>query len=168
VDPAQGVRLNVKGTANVLEAARRCGVKRVVMASSKAAYETEFAVLRFGATIGPGKIERHGGNFSRYSVIIEHGMAWHGGQSDPWFPTLRRPGSAPADPGEAAILHGLAILQIVVLQYLIVFVAVIQVDTDLRADDLAVLLLVGCAVVRRQSWESALLMGRRKAAYLKP
>ncbi len=27
VDPAQGVRLNVGGTANVLEAARRCGVK---------------------------------------------------------------------------------------------------------------------------------------------
>ena len=38
VDPAQGVRLNVGGTANVLEAARRCGVKRVVTASSKAAY----------------------------------------------------------------------------------------------------------------------------------
>jgi UDP-glucose 4-epimerase len=120
VDPAQGVRLNVEGTANVLEAARRCGVKRVIMASSKAAYGpargthaaphyvpvpetlqpepntvygitkyssemlgnwyaatygTEFAALRFGATIGPGKIERHGGNFSRYSVIIEHGMA---------------------------------------------------------------------------------------------
>ena len=37
VDPAQGVRLNVGGTANVLEAARRCGVKPVVMASSKAA-----------------------------------------------------------------------------------------------------------------------------------
>ena len=119
VDPALAIRLNVEGTANVLEAARRNGVKRVVMASSKAAYgpargehaaprympvpETlqpepntvygitkyssemlgnwyanthgiEFAALRFGATIGPGKIERHGGTFSRYSVIIEHGM----------------------------------------------------------------------------------------------
>ena len=120
VDPAIAVRLNVEGTANVLEAAKRNGVKRVVMASSKAAYgpargehaapsylpvpETlqpepntvygitkyssemlgdwyaithgiEFAALRFGATIGPGKIERHGGTFSRYSVIIEHGIA---------------------------------------------------------------------------------------------
>jgi nucleoside-diphosphate-sugar epimerase len=119
-EPAVGVRLNVEGTANVLEAAKRNGVKRVVMASSKAAYgpargehaaprympvpETlhpepntvygitkytsemlgnwyasthgiEFAALRFGATIGPGKIERHGGTFSRYNVIIEHGIA---------------------------------------------------------------------------------------------
>ena len=120
VDPALAVRLNIEGTANVLEAARRNGVQRVVMASSKAAYGpargahaaprympvpetlqpepntvygitkyssemlgnwyastygTEFAALRFGATIGPGKIERHGGTFSRYSVIIEHGVA---------------------------------------------------------------------------------------------
>ncbi|MES2977820.1 MAG: NAD(P)-dependent oxidoreductase [Pseudomonadota bacterium] len=120
VEPAVGIRLNVEGTAHVLDAAKRNGVKRVVMASSKAAYgpargehaaprylpvaETmlpepntvygitkyasemlgnwyarthgiEFAALRFGATIGPGKIERHGGTFSRYSVIIEHGMA---------------------------------------------------------------------------------------------
>jgi nucleoside-diphosphate-sugar epimerase len=35
----------------------------------------EFIALRFGATIGPGKIARHGGSFSRYSVILEHAMA---------------------------------------------------------------------------------------------
>jgi len=119
VDPAAAIRLNVEGTAHVLEAARNNGVKRVVMASTKAVYgrvkgsfapptyapvpetcaapETvygiskwtsellgrwyankygiEFVALRFGATIGPGKIARHGGSFSRYSVIIESAMA---------------------------------------------------------------------------------------------
>jgi UDP-glucose 4-epimerase len=119
-DPAAAVRLNVEGTANVLEAARKNGVKRVVMASTKAVYGPatgiydaptytplpesklpepqtvygitklsseqlgrwysdqhgiEFIALRFGATIGPGKIARHGGAFSRYSVIVENAMA---------------------------------------------------------------------------------------------
>ena len=119
VDPAAAVRLNVEGTANVLEAAKNNGVKRVVMASTKAVYgrvkgefdaptyapvpETlsapdtmygitkwtsellgrwyskthgiEFIALRFAATIGPGKIARHGGSYSRYSVILENAMA---------------------------------------------------------------------------------------------
>lgn len=35
----------------------------------------EFIALRFGATIGPGKIARHGGALSRYSVIVENAMA---------------------------------------------------------------------------------------------
>ena len=119
-DPAAAIRLNVEGTANVLEAARNNGVRRVVMASSKAVYGNvrgdfdapsyapvpesllpepvtvygiskwtsellgswygknhgiEFIALRFGATIGPGKIARHGGSFSRYSVILENAMA---------------------------------------------------------------------------------------------
>ena len=34
-----------------------------------------FIALRFGATIGPGKIARHGGSYSRYSVVIENAMA---------------------------------------------------------------------------------------------
>lgn len=119
VNPPLAIRLNVEGTANVLEAAKNNGVKRVVMASSKGVYgrakgqydapsytpipETladpdnvygiskwtsellgrwyrqkhgvEFVALRFGATIGPGKIARHGGSFSRYSVVIENAMA---------------------------------------------------------------------------------------------
>ena len=119
VNPAAAIRLNVEGTANVLEAARSNGVKRVVMASTKAVYgrvkgefqaptyapvpetlaapETvygitkwtsellgrwyrknhgiEFIALRFAATIGPGKIARHGGSYSRYSVIVESAMA---------------------------------------------------------------------------------------------
>jgi UDP-glucose 4-epimerase len=118
--PALGMQINVGGAANVLEAARKHGVKRVVMASSKAAYSpisgefahptyrpmpetapaepatvygisklagellgrwfrdrhgVEFAALRFGSTIGPGKISRHGGAHSRYSVIMENPMA---------------------------------------------------------------------------------------------
>ena len=119
VDPAAATRLNIEGTANILEAAKNHGVKRVVMASSKAVYgnvsgeyaapayrpvpETasnpvtvygitkwtcellgqwyqqthgiEFIALRFGATIGPGKIARHGGSYSRYSVVVENAMA---------------------------------------------------------------------------------------------
>jgi UDP-glucose 4-epimerase len=119
-DPATAVRANVEGAAIVLEAARQHGVKRVVMASSKAVYGpatgaygypdyapipedaplnpttvygiTKFAAeqlaafyrrthglevasVRFGATIGPGKIARHGGSFSRYSTILEGAMA---------------------------------------------------------------------------------------------
>jgi UDP-glucose 4-epimerase len=35
----------------------------------------EVASLRFGATIGPGKIARHGGSFSRFSTILENAMA---------------------------------------------------------------------------------------------
>lgn len=34
----------------------------------------QFVALRMGATIGPGKISRHGGMFSRYSVILESAM----------------------------------------------------------------------------------------------
>lgn len=37
-NPGLAVRMNVEGTANVLEAAVRCNVKRVVYASAKAAY----------------------------------------------------------------------------------------------------------------------------------
>lgn len=119
-DPAAAVRLNIEGTANVLEAARRQGVARVVLASTKAVYgamqgvyaeptntpapetlvpapATVYGItklaceqlaawyrrahgmsvgsLRFAATIGPGKIARHGGSFSRYSVVLENAMA---------------------------------------------------------------------------------------------
>ncbi len=118
VDPMAAIRLNMEGTANVLEAARNNGVRRVVMASTKAVYGEvageyraptlrpvpesranpatmygitkygsemlgqwyarahgiEFIALRFGATIGPGKIARHGGSYSRYSVVLEHAM----------------------------------------------------------------------------------------------
>lgn len=35
----------------------------------------EVVSLRFAATIGPGKIARHGGSYSRYSVLLEHGMS---------------------------------------------------------------------------------------------
>lgn len=35
----------------------------------------EFAALRFGATVGPGKITRHGGSYSRYNMILESAMA---------------------------------------------------------------------------------------------
>lgn len=118
VDPVAAIRLNMEGTANVLEAARKHAVKRVVMASTKAVYGevtgdhraptlrpvpeslanpstmygitkyscemlgrwyarnhgVEFIALRFGATVGPGKIARHGGSYSRYSVMLEHSM----------------------------------------------------------------------------------------------
>jgi UDP-glucose 4-epimerase len=37
-NPAAAIRLNAEGTANVLEAAKNNGVKRVVMASTKAVY----------------------------------------------------------------------------------------------------------------------------------
>lgn len=40
-----------------------------------ATHGMEVASLRFAATIGPGKIARHGGSYSRYSVILEHAMA---------------------------------------------------------------------------------------------
>jgi UDP-glucose 4-epimerase len=118
--PPLGIHINVGSTANVLDAARNNGVKRVIAASSKAAYAPiagdfshpdyrplpessvsqpttvygitklagellgrwyknnhglEFAALRFGSTIGPGKITRHGGAHSRYSVILENAMA---------------------------------------------------------------------------------------------
>lgn len=120
VEPAAAVRLNIESTVNVLEAAKNHGIKRVVMASTKAVYGPatgiydapdyqpvpesrlpdpqtvygitklsseqlgqwygkkhgiEFIALRFGATIGPGKIARHGGLLSRYSVIVENAMA---------------------------------------------------------------------------------------------
>lgn len=118
IDPIAAIRLNLEGSANVLEAARKNGVKRVVMASSKAVYGEvsgeyraptnrpipesqsdpatmygitkfssemlgrwyarthgfEFIALRFAATVGPGKIARHGGSYSRYSVVLEHAM----------------------------------------------------------------------------------------------
>lgn len=118
--PPKGVRGNIEGTANILEAAKNHGAKRVLIASSKAVYapiagefaqptyrpvpETgalapatvygitkyacemlaawyrrqhglEVAALRFGSTIGPGKITRHGGAQSRYSVIVENALA---------------------------------------------------------------------------------------------
>jgi nucleoside-diphosphate-sugar epimerase len=119
-DPAKGIRANVEGTAIVLDAARKNGAKRVILASSKAVYGPtrgefgpkdyrpmpedtplapntvygiskvaaeelarffkrthglEVASLRFGATIGPGKIARHGGAFSRFSIIVENPLA---------------------------------------------------------------------------------------------
>lgn len=119
-DPLTGIRANTEGAVTVLEAARKCGVKRVVLASSKAVYGppaeghgyptyrpipeditlrpttvygiskmaaeqlatlyrnthgVEVACVRFGATIGPGKIARHGGSYSRFSTIIESAMA---------------------------------------------------------------------------------------------
>lgn len=118
VDPAAATRINIEGTVNIMEAAKKYGVKRVVMASTKAVYgnvsgeyaapnyqpvpETfsnpvtvygitkwtcellgqwyqkthgiEFIALRFGATIGPGKIARHGGSYSRYSVVLENAI----------------------------------------------------------------------------------------------
>ena len=121
-DPAAAVRLNIEGTAHVLQAAVDNGVARVVLASSKAVYgrmqgayaaptyapvpetlhpepDTVYGIskgaceqladwyrrqhgldcvaLRFAATIGPGKIARHGGSFSRHSVIVENAMAGH-------------------------------------------------------------------------------------------
>ena len=45
-DPVRAVRLNVEGTARILEAARHSGVGRVVLASS---------VWVYGATVGPGE-----------------------------------------------------------------------------------------------------------------
>lgn len=119
-DPALAARINIEGVANVLDAARRNGVSRVVLASSKAVYgeaDGEYGppdyrpisenmppkptavygitklggellgrwfrkqhglsvvALRFGATIGPGKIGRHGGGFGRFSAILENSMA---------------------------------------------------------------------------------------------
>ncbi|MHC1548056.1 NAD-dependent epimerase/dehydratase family protein [Phyllobacterium sp. K27] len=38
-DPSEAISVNVGGTANVLEMARRCGVRRVVFASTSAVYE---------------------------------------------------------------------------------------------------------------------------------
>lgn len=38
--PQETVKINVEGTANVLEAAKQCGIKRVVFASSAAVYGT--------------------------------------------------------------------------------------------------------------------------------
>lgn len=46
-DPVQAVRLNVEGTARVLEAARHCGVGRVLLAST---------VWVYGAAVGPGEL----------------------------------------------------------------------------------------------------------------
>lgn len=119
-DPAMGMRVNSEGTAIVLAAAVKIGIKRVILASSKNVYGPargphtnpeyapipedyrpdpqsiygigklaseflgrwyarnhgiEFAALRFGATVGPGKISRHGSHYSRYNVILESAMA---------------------------------------------------------------------------------------------
>lgn len=119
-NPALGMRINAEGTANVLAAALKNGVARVVMTSSKAVYGAasgryghphyepmpedkapqpvtvygigklasehlgrwyaakhglQFAALRCGSTVGPGKISRHGGSFSRLSLILESAMA---------------------------------------------------------------------------------------------
>ena len=41
----------------------------------KRTHGLQVASLRFGATIGPGKIARHGGSFSRFSTILENAMA---------------------------------------------------------------------------------------------
>jgi len=38
-------------------------------------HNVEVTCVRFGATIGPGKIARHGGSYSRFSTIIENAMA---------------------------------------------------------------------------------------------
>lgn len=38
-DPQAAIRVNIEGTARVLEAARRCGVRRVIFASTSAVYE---------------------------------------------------------------------------------------------------------------------------------
>lgn len=118
-DPPTAARVAVEGAANVLEAARVVGVRRVVFASSKAVYGPvtgrhahpyyepltedlppspasvygitkyaaemlgrwyaanhglEFAALRFGSTVGPGKLMRHGST-SVHSRILEYAMA---------------------------------------------------------------------------------------------
>ncbi|MBI4200427.1 MAG: NAD(P)-dependent oxidoreductase [Chloroflexi bacterium] len=117
-DPQKSVRVNVEGMVNVLEAARRHGVKRVVYTSTKSVYGPitgdyghptyrplpedyptrpttvygitklageylgrryqqryglEFVALRFGSTVGPGKL-RHGGPFVFHSRMIENAM----------------------------------------------------------------------------------------------
>lgn len=41
--PQNAIRVNIEGTARVLEAARRCGVRRVVFASTSAVYENSSA-----------------------------------------------------------------------------------------------------------------------------
>lgn len=119
-DPAFGIRVNVEGVANILCAALKNKVARVILASSKGAYGRptgrhthpeyapvpedtraypftvygiakiaaeqlgawyrkkhglQVASLRFATTVGPGKISRHGGHYSRLSVIIESAMA---------------------------------------------------------------------------------------------
>ncbi len=117
-DPGAAAQIGVQGTANVLEAARRCGVKRVIFTSSKAVYGPvsgeyghptyrpltedlcprpasvygimklcgeqlgrwyrqrhglEFAAIRFGSTVGPGKLRRHVGT-NVHSTMIENTM----------------------------------------------------------------------------------------------
>jgi UDP-glucose 4-epimerase len=119
-DPALGMRINVEGTANILTAAVKHKVKRVIIASSKGAYGSprgrhghpeylpmtedtrpyphtvygiskvasdeltawyrrthgiEAASVRFSSTVGPGKISRHGGHYSRYGGMIENSLA---------------------------------------------------------------------------------------------
>lgn len=51
-DPAEAYSVNTAGTANVLEMARRAGVKKVIFASTSALYENE-TVLPFKESVNP-------------------------------------------------------------------------------------------------------------------
>jgi len=119
-DPPAAIRVGAEGTANVLDAARASGVRRVIYASAKAVYGPalgrfgyptfdmltedlppnplsvyaitklageglgrwymrnhgiEFAALRFGSTLGPGKLRHHGNTSGMLSRILESAMA---------------------------------------------------------------------------------------------
>lgn len=63
-EPEQYIDVNVKGTLNVLEASRLCGVKRVVFASSSSVFGIAKSPLKEGkegARISPYAITKHAG-----------------------------------------------------------------------------------------------------------
>lgn len=84
-DPQTAVRVNVLGTANVFEAARRCGIARVVYASSMVVHGNQWdhgdRVLDDDAPLCPNTFYAHTKCFNEHTARVyaeEHGLDCRG------------------------------------------------------------------------------------------
>ncbi len=86
-DPHLGVRLNVLGMDNCFEAARLCGIKRVVYASSLTVYGEQ---RNFGERPVVETDFRHGsGLYAASKIYNEHQAEWYSKQYDMQITALR-------------------------------------------------------------------------------
>ncbi len=86
-DPHTGVRLNVLGMDNCFEAARLCGVKRVVYASSLTVYGEQ---MNFGVRPVVEADFRHGkGLYAASKIYNEHQAEWYSAAYDMQITGLR-------------------------------------------------------------------------------
>lgn len=76
-DPWRAVEVNVRGTLNVLEAARRTGATRIVFASSGAVYGPRTDAIREDSPILPG-VSLYGATKFLGEVLLRHYRELHG------------------------------------------------------------------------------------------